>query len=236
MVRNVAASVLITRPEQGIADTSAKLRALGYAPVAAPVLCIRHRPLRQVPAPVQAVLVTSANAVPALPAALHALPGFAVGEATAAAMRAAGFTHVHSADGDARDLTRLCAERLDPRGAPLLSISGARQGFRLAALLRDRGFRVIRRAVYAAVPVAALPDVAHRVLLDGNLHAALFFSADTARAFVKLVRAAHLADRLAPVDALAIGPPAADVLAELTWRSIRTAVRPTQEALLALLP
>ncbi len=235
MVRNVPASVLITRPEQGMADTSAKLRAMGFTPVAAPVLRIRHMPLHIYPASVQAVLVTSANAVPALPRSLHGLPAFAVGDATAAALNAAGFQQVLSADGDATDLTRLCAERLDPLTAPVLSVSGARQGFRLASLLRAQKFRVIRRAVYAAEPVAALPEAARAALQGDNLHATLFFSADTARAFVKLLRSARLTDRLATVDALAIGQPAADVLAEFTWRSVKIAARPTQEALLGLL-
>jgi uroporphyrinogen-III synthase len=67
------------------------------------------------------------------------------------------------------------------------------------------------------------------------LRAVLFFSAETARAFVTLVGAAGLASRVADVEALAIGRPACVALEALPWRAIRVAARPTQDEMLALL-
>ncbi|HEY0203862.1 MAG TPA: uroporphyrinogen-III synthase [Acetobacteraceae bacterium] len=225
-------AVLVTRPEPGASETAARIRALGLTPVLAPMLHIAVLPVRLGPV-VRAVLVTSGNALPPLPAGLHGLPLLAVGDATAARARAAGFTNVCSGDGDAVALAALAAEVLPP-GTALLLATGAGQGGSLAADLRGRGFRVHRRAVYAARPARGLPVAARHALADGILGSAMFLSADTARAFVRA-----LPDRLRPalagVEALAIGQPAAEVLTYLPWRRVRVSAKPTLASVMALL-
>lgn len=228
-------SVLITRPEPGAHETAALLRARGFEPVLAPMLRIAQLPARLPdPARLQAVLITSGNALAALPPGFHAMPLLAVGDATARRAEAAGFTQVRSASGDAAALARLAAECLDPGGTALLLAAGRGQGNALAAALRQQGFEVIRRAVYAARPVRYLPAPAHAAIEAGGLYAALFYSAETAHAFVQA-----LPNRLYPalntVAALVIGPAAAAVLAALPWRDTRVAAHPDQAALLALL-
>jgi uroporphyrinogen-III synthase len=86
--------VVVLRPEPGNADTCAKLRGLGLEPLAMPVFTVV--PVAWTPPDFggfDAVLLTSANAVRhgALPDTLKALPVIAVGDATAAAARRAGF-------------------------------------------------------------------------------------------------------------------------------------------------
>ena len=66
-------------------------------------------------------------------------------------------------------------------------------------------------------------------------NAALFFSAETARQSIRLLRRARLHEAVRTVDALAIGRSAAVALEALPWRRIRVAERPDQEAMLALL-
>jgi uroporphyrinogen-III synthase len=80
-----------------------------------------------------------------------------------------------------------------------------------------------------------LPATARAALEARNLAFAMFFSADTARAFVRLVQAAGLSENVAEIDAVAIGKPAAVSLGALPWRGIRTAAHPTQDEMLALL-
>ncbi|HYZ60956.1 MAG TPA: uroporphyrinogen-III synthase, partial [Acetobacteraceae bacterium] len=98
--------VLITRPEPDATETAERVAALGWEPVIAPVLQL-------VPGRVAAgvdcaaVLVTSRNALPALPDELRARPLLAVGRATAARAAALGFADVRDADGDAADLAAL---------------------------------------------------------------------------------------------------------------------------------
>ena len=224
------AGVLVTRPQPGAAETAQLLIARGLHPVLAPLLRVHTLPVR-VPSGLHAVLVTSGNAIPALPSMLHHLPLLAVGDATAERARAAGFQDVHSADGDAADLLHLARSR--PPG-PLLLASGRGQGHALAAQLRAAGFTVHRRAAYAAQPVGRLPAPARDALIAGQLRAALFLSADTARAFVRLLPPA-LNPLLGGLDALAIAQPTADVLAHLPWRAVRVSAKPTLERILALL-
>ena len=227
-----ASGVLVTRPEPGASDTARRIAAIGLLPILAPCLTVRSLAVH-VPAWVQAVLVSSGNAVPALPAALHSLPLLAVGDATAARARAAGFSNVCSADGDAAALGALAAERCPARSTLLLA-TGQGQGGGLAADLRRRGFRVHRRAVYAARPVGRLPGPAREALRAGTLRAALFLSGETARAFARVLPAA-LHPALAAVDALAIGQPAADALLYLPWRQVRVSAKPTLDSVLAML-
>ena len=229
-------SVLVTRPEPGASETAQKLLKMGFAPVLAPCLHIRRLPAR-LPASglVQAVLVTSGNAADTLPLSHHGLRLLAVGDATAARAEKAGFTDARSAAGDAQDLVELAARLLDPAGAALLLACGAGDGADIARALRRRGFRVQRRVLYAAEPAPSLPDSAVAALKSNDLHAATFFSAETAGYFVRLVIQAGLAPALGATTALAISPAVALALAELPWRTVLSASRPNQDELLALL-
>jgi uroporphyrinogen-III synthase len=79
--------VLVTRPRAQAEVTAAALRALGHEPLLDAMLEIEplHLPDLAGREDVAAVVLTSANAVTALPASLAGLPVFAVGAATAAA-------------------------------------------------------------------------------------------------------------------------------------------------------
>jgi uroporphyrinogen-III synthase len=182
-----------------------------------------------------AVLVTSGNAVDALPQAYRSARLFSVGDATAERARAAGFTQVRSAAGDAEALAGLVIREQNPRHGTLLLASGQGQGEALAAALRQAGFRVARRVIYAAVPARDLAPAAVAAMLAGRVRAVLFFSADTARQFARLVQHAELDQTLAGVEAISIGRSAAVALEALPWRDIRVAARPNQDEMLALL-
>ena len=228
--------VLVTRPEPGLSETMAALDGMGFGAVAAPLLSIR--PLRPVlPGQVQAILLSSGQAVAPLAAlAPHLLsaPLLAVGDATAARARAAGFEAAGSASGDAALLAATAASRFDPRGGPLLLACGQGQGREPAAALRRAGFRVLRRCVYAARPVLRLPAPVLASLASGGLDAALFFSADTAAVFVRLLPP-RLHGSLATLRAMAISARAAEPLRALCWRSVASAASPDAAAVLALL-
>jgi uroporphyrinogen-III synthase len=224
-------AVLITRPADDAAAPAARIESLGYRPVIAPMLRIRRRS-PDLPPGMQAILVTSGNALAALEPS--GTPLFAVGDATAERARAAGFTQVRSAGRDAQALGELVASAQHPGAGPLLLASGARQGEKLAADLRARGFRVIRRVCYAAYPVQRFPRHAAELLESGELHAVLFLSAETASAFVRLLPP-ELSHALESVAALAIGNAAADVLERLPWLRVCRAQNPTLDDVLALI-
>ncbi len=226
--------ILVTRPEPGASRTARQLRTLGLIPIVAPFLLTTVLRACLPVEPPQAIVAASGNAAEVLPPSLHMLPLLAVGDATARRAREAGFADVRSADGDAADLVRLASTQLDPAAGPVMLATGQGQGVTLARDLRQHGFRVHRRAVYAACPVAEFPQAAADALERRRLRAALFFSAETSRAFVRLLpRTSRVL--LAGVDALAIGSAAADVLRPLPWRAVRVALRPTQDGVLALI-
>jgi len=219
--------LLVTRPEPGASATAARLAAMGYEPVVVPCLTIRTTTPR-LPEHPAALIITSGQAVPALPATLHHVPAFCVGDATAAKLRQAGFTRVESAGGNAEDLARLVtARRLT--GLHLLAV-GERHGLALARKLREAGIPVLRRKVYAVTPARHLPDRVATALEAGEISGALFYSAETARAFARLNPPGT-----AGITAYALSEMVAIALQDLPWKQIRAAVVPTEADLMALL-
>ncbi len=221
-------NILITRPQPGASQTAARLAEMGHTPILAPCLSITHLPAH-LPEQPAALIITSAQAIPALPASLHQTPVFCVGDATAAKLRAAGFARVESAAGDAHDLRRLItARRL--AGTHLLA-TGQRHGLALTRHLRAAGIPVLRRKVYAAHQLRALPPAATAALAAGEIALALFYSAASARAFIKITPQGTQG-----TIALALSPAVATPLHGLPWREIRVAVHPSEADLMALFP
>jgi len=228
-------AVLITRPEPGASETAARVAAMGLTPLVAPLLEIRPIPVRLPAGRIATILMASGNAADPLPPSCHHLPVLTVGWATALRAKQAGFKNVTSADGDAVTLAALVRARLEPSAGTLLLASGRRQSLGFAAELRASGYRVARRVVYAAKPVAQLPEAARAALLNDQTSAVLFFSAETARTFMRLVRVAGLLDTLRRLDAITIGAPAGVALKGEYWARVRVAGKPTQDEMLALL-
>jgi uroporphyrinogen-III synthase len=218
---------LVTRPEPGASATAQRLAAMGHAPVLAP--CLTISPLKpRLPEHPAAVVITSGQAIDALPKAWKALPVFCVGDATAGRLRAAGFHRVESAAGDAEDLFKLVTARAVP-GLHVLAV-GERQGVALERRLRAAGLQVARRKVYAARPLRALPGEAAQALAAGALDAALFYSAETARSFVRL-----RPEGTGKMLACALSERVAGSLHGLPWREIRVALAPSEMDLMALI-
>ncbi|WP_144186610.1 uroporphyrinogen-III synthase [Elioraea rosea] len=227
--------VLITRPAPEAAATVAALAAMGREGLAAPLLAIEPVPASlPPPGEIQAVIVGSINAVRHLPARYRRLPLLAVGDATAEAATARGFTAVSSAKGDARDLAALASRLCDPGGAPLLLATARGAGRPLAVDLRGRGFRVHRRVTYRVVAQPELGKAAS-ALREGRVTAALFFSRSAGRVFARVARALRLTHTLPGITAIAISPVVAATLGQYGFRAVLTASRPDQESMLALL-
>ena len=206
---------------------------MGFTPLLSPALSITTRPIALPDGwRFQAVLVTSGNALPALPASLSATPLLAVGDATAARARQAGFWRVSSAGRDAAALVAMVKLCCLPKQSALLLPAGLGQGLGVATELREHGFRVQRRVAYTTTRTRFLIPAAREALAGGRVGAALFFSPSSARAFV---RACPGGDVVRSVRAVAISAATAAALAPLRWADIRVASRPNQDELLACL-
>ncbi len=225
-------AVLVTRPEPGAAETAAAVAALGWEAVQAPALTLRLLAPGHLPR-AQAMLLASRAAARALPPL--AIPVLAVGEGTAAEARARGCTDVVAAEGDAAALAALAAARLSPKAGPLLLAVGRGYGADLAAMLREKDFRVIRRVTYEAVPATALPVEAEAALRAGRVGAALFTSPRGARIILGLLRQAGLSAVTPGIRALVLSPRIAEAIRPLAWAGIEMPARPDPGLLPALL-
>jgi uroporphyrinogen-III synthase len=233
---------IVTRPRDDAAALVSALAARGVAALLAPMLTIRPAPdaarhLAERLAGAQAVLFTSANGVRAFAAASprRELPVLAVGDASAAAARMAGFRSVASAGGDVADLIELATSHLSPQGGALVHVAGTTLAGDLAGQLAARGFTVHRATLYEAIPAAALEPETAAAMRCGEADAALFFSPRTATTFVRLAAAAGVGDACRAIMAVALSPAVAAALGELSWRTVRVASRPGQDDLLAAL-
>jgi uroporphyrinogen-III synthase len=221
--------LLVTRPEADAARTAEALRARGLEVVVAPLL--RIEPVNaEFGGPFDALLMTSANAARAVathPRAgeLFSLPCLTVGDRSAEAARAAGFTRVESADGALPDLVRLVTQR--HTNGRLLYLAGEDR----AGEFSSHGVAVETAVVYRAVAVEQLPPDVARAQLDGVLHY-------SRRSAATLLRLAEKAGALNAVLGLAHYCLSAEVAAPLRAagaQRIAVAASPTESALLTLL-
>ncbi|WP_312785148.1 uroporphyrinogen-III synthase [Brevundimonas sp.] len=222
--------VWITRAQPGAARTAARLTALGYDPVVAPLLAIRPLPdaLKTAPnfATVAALAFTSPNGVAAFAALtldLRDLPVFAVGDATAEAARDAGFTDARSAAGDIHALAALI--KASPIQGLILAPGAREPAGDLPALLPEHAVR--RLPVYTAEETDAAPPA--------DFDAVLLHSPRAARALAAALAAVLTPDVAANRVAVCISAAAAAPLAALSFAEIRTAEAPDENSVLTAL-
>lgn len=224
---------LVTRPRAEATELAGLLARRGIEAVIEPLMEIAAGTMALPDlAGAQAILCTSANGVRALAEATseRRLPLFAVGDRTAARARAEGFRHVESAGGDVEDLAYLVRRRLKPEDGKLVHVAGSAVAGDLAAALD--GFAIDRATLYEAQAATALTPATARLIAEGGIGLALFFSPRTAAIFVRLVEAAEIAGGLHATIALSISAAADGLLADLPFRERLIAAAPTQAALL----
>ena len=208
--------VLVLRPQPGADETAARARALGLEPLVAPLFTVK--PLAWTapdPADFDAVMLTSASAARQAAEGLKPflrLPCYAVGEATAAAAREAGFADVHVGPDDGSSLLLMMAEEevravLHPCGRDHLALDLP-------------GVAITRIPVYAAEAAESLPGEAEGLL-------ALLHSPRAASLFAGLV------EDKSRVRIAAISARTARAAGE-GWQGVAIAPRPRDVALLEL--
>lgn len=230
--------MLVTRPMPDAEETAARLAALDLEAAILPLLV--HETLQTgLPDPggFAALALTSANALRALEErdALTPyldLPVFAVGDRTAAAADARGFSRVSSASGTFADLVRLLAEAgLD---GPVFHPAARDQAGDLGRSLAPHGVMVIATPVYAMQPVERMPEETLDALRSGAISAALFYSRRTAAVFAGLCGdrlPAAARDRL---GVLCLSETVAEPLLNAHFVRVGLADHPSEEAMMGL--
>jgi uroporphyrinogen-III synthase len=231
--------ILVTRPETEAARTTRQLVAMGHRVTIAPLLDIVTETPPLDTGGVQALVLTSRNAVHALSQhpqkqSLTALPVFAVGKSTAAAAREAGFMVTIEGTAAGAELAALIAARCDRQAGTLLHISGEAIAFDLAEALAPSGFSLRRAIVYRSTPAAQLPANVDNGLRDGKFDAVLLMSPRTSQAWCALAKAAGLDTHAQSLMHLCLSPGVASALQPLDPVRIEIAVKPNEEQMLAL--
>jgi uroporphyrinogen-III synthase len=230
--------LLVTRPEPDAGLTAQVLRARGHEVLVAPLLRVEAIDA-EFGGPWAAVLLTSASAARALSApprdsAILRVPAFTVGERTAEAARAAGFSEVVSADGALRELVRLVAARFAGRGARLLYLAGEDRAGDLAGDLAAHGIAVHTVMVYRAVAADALFPDALQALSGGRIDAVLHYSRRSAATLLRLAEEAGVLNALLSVAHYCLSAEVAAPLRERGAERIKVAQSPREVALIDL--
>lgn len=230
---------LVTRPQPESEDMQRRLESLGHQVSLAPLMRIEDCPAHLALEGVQALLVTSRNGVRALVrhaecTRLLALPVIAVGPGTATLARREGFSVALEGRGGGAELADLIIDHLDPERGALLHASGETVAFDLTAALAEPGFEVRRAIIYRSVAAHALPERVVQDLRDHRLDAVLLMSPKTAQVWTRLVGAAGLQAEAQGLIHLCLSPAVATGLDPLQVRTVRVAVQPNSEEMLAL--
>ncbi len=234
--------ILITRGRDDAAPLAAELEARGHAALIEPMLEIlpaagsKQKLIGDLTS-VQALLFTSANGVRAFARLTPArgYRGFAVGDATAAAAREAGFARVESAAGDVEALAQLVVQRLRPEDGVLLHAAASQLAGDLQGRLEAAGFALRRAVLYEAQAASSISEEIRGELDAGRIDAVLFFSPRTAKTFVTLVREGGLAQALARCAALCLSEAVAEEVRSCAWAGVHLAPEPNQDSLLQVL-
>ena len=217
--------LLILRPEPGASMTAKRAFDEGWKPIVSPIF--RIEPIAwgsPDPAGYDALFVTSANAVRQSGKAITqytGMPAYAVGSATARALKAAGFEDIRTGRGDAAMMLEAAAE------------NGVAKALHLAGEdYRDVGHDAIeidRRIVYRSAAVDRLGEKALVALREGG-GVVLLHSGRAAELFGTLCDGARMARGKIRIAALA---PAVLAAAGPGWRATTAAHKPDDAALLA---
>lgn len=222
--------VWITRALPGAAQTAEQVRALGAVALVAPLLEVQILSLLPIDLQdVGALAFTSANGVRAFAAQSdeRRVAVFAVGDSTAAAARAAGFSDVTSAAADVAALARLIAQKDRPEGA-VVQIGAQEPAGDLAGALAGAGIATRRVDIYRTVP---------RELSDADLvevQSATLILVHSPRA-AAVLRDAYL-DAMNPhAHFLCLSAAVAAPLRTLERKGLHVAKAPNESALMAVL-
>jgi uroporphyrinogen-III synthase len=230
-----ARTLLLTRPRpQSLAFAAALEAALPgrFRPVIAPLLAIAPTLAEVDLGGIQGLIFTSANGVDQFAARCdeRGLPAFCVGDMTAAAARAEGFS-ARSADGDVEALAALVAAANRPSGGAFLHVRGRHAAGDLVGRLAAAGVPALAVALYdqTRLPIGG---EARALLAAGRADVLALFSPRTARLFAEAAR--HEGWNLGATVAVALSP-AADAALDLTVADRRIASEPTRAGMLGAL-
>ncbi len=229
--------LLLTRPRPDSEALAARLADKGIETLIAPVLQIE--PLSAEPPEIadgETVLLTSANGARALARASERRDCrvLAVGDATAAAAREAGFSDVTSAARDSDALTRLAIDSAGAEKGSVLHITGSHVAGDMEGSLTAAGLSYRRLALYEARAAERLPAAVEEALSARGLDGAILYSPRSAAVLGELLAKTGLGDARQDMVAYCLSAAVAKAAGD-GWRRVAVADSPDTDALLAML-
>ena len=232
--------LIVTRPQADGDRLKTRLEATGHTASVVPLLTIQVDSKAAIPdKPWQAMAITSANALSALPVigfseSLKAVPVFAVGPASAKLARETGFADVRQADGDLDAFQNAMRQSLNPDRGPILYLTGQVRSGDLAASLGSAGFSIDRVELYDAVAATDLPSHAKNIIRSGKANGVLLYSARTADIWLKLVRQSGLQAEAERLVHFCLSPAVAEKIRSGPGRNVPVVIsgKPGDDAML----
>ncbi len=224
--------ILVTRPLREAQTTARALSARGHSTIISPVLEIVGTNATTDASPYGGVIATSAHAITCLDLnlriALQNLPLYVVGERTAQAAQAAGFTQIKATCPQASDLLAT----LSPLPSQhWLYLAGHDRKPDLETGLQLKGHAVTPLIIYEARAAAHLDPQAHAALAQRKIDAVLHYSRRSAELFLALAQTDGLAAQAQALHHICLSN---DVGAAIGAHAI-IAQTPDQEGLFAAL-
>ncbi|HRC26629.1 MAG TPA: uroporphyrinogen-III synthase [Alphaproteobacteria bacterium] len=239
---------ILTRPAESCGDVPDVLRARGAQVLEAPMTRVNpaHIP-ENFRVRGRGIIFTSVQAVRFLPACVsdRDCPVFVVGEQTARAARAAGFSDIVLVAPTGQALAAALVTRYDPdrvgqvgqtsRAAPpLIHLRGRDVAFPLEDHLTRQGFDIASAVVYSADLVDDFEPQTLSSMMRVEGFSALFWSARAADHFQSLTQRHGLTRVMGRSAALCLSARVAESLSADLWEQITVSARPDRAGMRAL--
>lgn len=214
--------VLITQAVQDAAAVAAELQNRGHHALTVPVVNVERTAAPSVKLEgAQGFIVTSPDGARALAdtISVRTFPVFADSGTTASELKRLGFKSVKAAKDDSSDLAKLIEKSANPNYGALIYACSTTAPVQLSALLSNMGFAVRSLPLYSIKRVDQIPPELPGILEKG-VDAALFLSADEARAFVTLIQREKLDSAVRDLKTVAANPVVAAPLRALKFGAV----------------
>ena len=234
--------VLLTRPETDSHLVAQEIQEkFGLPTCLAPMLEIEYMQGLQPPdmTSFEAMLFTSAHAVDAVIEQfrwdMSKNKIFAIGDKTAEKLISYGVQNLLQANGTSEDLCRIIAKNLSSQSAPILHLCGRHVSDTLKYWIDHYTLNVQPLAIYKAKEMQDIPENVQSLIIDGKISDVIFYSARTAKIFVKIMKKKGLENLFQETRVLCLSPSVVKSIEEFCWGDIKIAKTPSTCAILDLL-
>lgn len=231
--------VWVTRPQPGAAQTGDRLADLGYKPYVAPLTeVVGVAADLSALSDCAALVFTSANGARFFPSdmalTLSDKPVFAVGSATADAVRALGFTAVTIGPGDATSLVPIIVDQTET-GDRIGYITGRKRTGTLEESLQSFGRNTVLIEIYDTKKVSQITYSETDFFSTDAERVVMVYSVLSAEALVDRVDGGDLPQNIENALFIAISPRVAAVLDSIATLPPHVAQTPNEAGMMAAL-